>query len=431
MLVQDAWLYALGGIFCLGTFARAVSPDYREWARMAVGPYFAGALLSLVLARRRSRGAAPRSRRPRAAVAVALLLLTVVLPLSLEVVWRAQAPASSTRSQAQPEVAVIERAGDRLAQLRDPYPSTPTVPGVSPASDTPGLDASAFFPYLPGMAVFGLLNPTSPGGAVGDARLALTGATFLIAAGALFAAAGQAGNGDRKLRVAQVLIVLPTGALPLVTGGDDLPVLALMLLGLVYAARRRPVAAGLALGLAATTKFTAWGLLVLLAFGVYDKTGRRAPRAYLLAACAVALPVGLAGFFADPHAFLVNVVLFPLGLTKVHSPAASPMLGQELVVLLPHLKRLLTVLLLGVAAFTILFALATRTPRRPSAVARFTACAIVLVVVVAPATRFGYFIYPANLLVWGGFLRSLEPPAPEEVPDAAAGGLLAAAQAGA
>jgi len=33
---------------------------------------------------------------------------------------------------------------------------------------------------------------------------------------------------EQKLRLAQVLFVLPTGALFLATGGDDMPILALM-----------------------------------------------------------------------------------------------------------------------------------------------------------------------------------------------------------
>ena len=42
-------------------------------------------------------------------------------------------------------------------------------------------------------------------------------------------------SGQKKIRVAQFLLALPTGALFLSTGGDDMPILALSL-----ARRRRP-----------------------------------------------------------------------------------------------------------------------------------------------------------------------------------------------
>jgi hypothetical protein len=415
-LEQDAVLYLLAGVFAAGTLAMAVSADYREWAAMAMGPYSAAAVVAAWASRRRPERKAASTGRLRAITILVLLVVTVVVPLCFELVWRADARSGA---HAQPEVAVIERAGDRAAHGRDPYLSSPSTPGISPPSDSKALDATSFFPYLPGMVVFGLPNASSGVRELGDARVALAGTTLVLTAVALLLAAGDR---DRRWRTLQMLVVLPTGALPLVTGGDDLPVLALMLLGLVLAARRRPVLAGVVIGLASTMKFTAWGVLVLLALGVRDERGSRATARYLAAAAVVVVPIMAAGVLAGPHAFFVNVVEFPLGLTKVASPAASPLPGQELVVLLPHLKRELTALLFGVAAVIVVWALVRHTPKDPAAVARFTALAIILAVVVAPATRFGYFIYPVNLLVWGSLLRSFqassqEPPQPELLPD--------------
>lgn len=402
-LQQDAVLYFLSGTFAVGTLLRAVSADYREWAAMAMGPYFAAAALSLALSHRSTTTRLSTARRVRAATVLTLVVVAVVVPLCFELVWRADARAGA---HAQPEVAVIERAGDRLAAGSDPYPAHPSTPGISPSSDRRSIDATSFFPYLPAMALFGLPNATKGLQELGDARVPLTATTLFVTGLAFLLALGDP---DRRWRTVQMLIALPTGALPLVTGGDDLPVLALMLLALVLAARRRPVLAGLAIGLAGTMKLTAWGLLVLLALAVTDAEHRRATGRYLTAAAAVVVPVVLAGVAAGPHRFLVSVVEFPMGLTRVHSPAASPLLGQELVVLLPHLKKELTALLFGAAGAVLLWALVRHTPRSPAAVARFAALAIIVVIVVAPATRFGYFIYPVNLLVWGALLRS--PPA--------------------
>ena len=64
----------------------------------------------------------------------------------------------------------------------------------------------------------------------------------------------------QKIRVAQFLLALPTGALFLATGGDDMPILALSLLGVVALQRRANNVAGISLGLAAAMKLTAWPL---------------------------------------------------------------------------------------------------------------------------------------------------------------------------
>ncbi len=63
----------------------------------------------------------------------------------------------------------------------------------------------------------------------------------------------------KKIRVAQFLLALPTGALFFSTGGDDMPILALTL---ARGRRRcnddRTTSPGISLGLAAAMKLTAW-----------------------------------------------------------------------------------------------------------------------------------------------------------------------------
>jgi len=407
VLSQDGLLYLAAAALAAGIIAMAVTADYREWAEMAIGPYLAAAAASWLVQRRRNRleggsGQAPRAGSTpgrwgdpvRATTALLVLVFAVLLPLGYQLVWRADSLAGA---HAQPEVAVIERAGDRAAHGRDPYLSSPTSVGASPSSDSRAVDASTFFPYLPGMAVFGLTNVATGSPEIDDARVVLTLFTLLVAFLALILVRAPP---ERRWRAFQFLVVLPSGALPLVTGGDDLPVLALMLLALVLAQRRQPVWSGLVIGVASTLKFTAWGLLVLLALAEYDRSGRRAWGRYLCAAAAVAVPVVAFGIALGPHAFLTNVIEFPLGLTKVNSPAASPLPGQVLVTLLPHLKRSLTILLVAFGLGAVLAGWWRWRPASPAAVARFTGLAIILAIVVAPATRFGYFIYPANLLVW-------------------------------
>jgi len=87
---------------------------------------------------------------------------------------------------------------------------------------------------------------------------------------------------EQKLRVAQVLIALPTGALFLSTGGDDMPILALLLLGVAALQRRQSNLAGISLGLAAAMKLTAWPMAAGALLVARNKEGRSTWRRVLL-----------------------------------------------------------------------------------------------------------------------------------------------------
>ena len=429
-VVQDAVLYLASAVFAGVTIVMAVSADYRLWGEIAGISYLVGGLgcvLVAALARRREASSrvgsggqgggraldqwqpersAHQARLARMAILVFVLLGAVIVPLATELTLRAEA---SPGANAQPEVAVIERAGDRLASGHNPYLRHPMSVGISPSSDRRQVDDTAYFPYLPGMVPFGLLNASSLPKELRDARVLLVGFTLLVVGIAL---ALVGGDPDRRAKVLQFLVVLPSGALPMVTGGDDLPVLALMLLGLVLAHRRQPVLAGLVVGLAGTLKFTAWPMLLLLPFAIEDRDGRRAPLRYGLSVLAVVGPVIGLGFAPSPASFLVNVVRFPLGLARIKSPAASPLFGQVLVSIFPEEKTLIVGALLALGAGTVLYSLCRYPPRSAVAVARFTAFAMMLATVLAPATRFGYLIYPINLVVWAYLLDVMPGSAP-------------------
>lgn len=431
-LEQDAALYLAAGVFAALVALRASQADYRLWGAIDAPAYLVAAAVCFLVwrhlrARRlafegpstceerdeleRPPGASDVLGRPhdgarltawaRRAVVLFLLLAAVLLPLGAELAFRA---GDHPGANAQPEVAVIERAGDRAAAGHDPYPSSPDNVGIPPRNDAADVDADSFFPYLPGMVPFGLPNAGSGPAELRDARVAMAGFTLLVAALVLAYPGTTVGRRGRAL---QFLVVLPTGSLPMVTGGDDLPVLALMLLGLVLAERRRPVLAGLALGLDATLKLTAWPVLLLTMLVVRDRQGRPAWRHYAVAAALVLFPVLGIAIALNPSAFVLNVIRFPLGLTAVKSPAASPLLGQVLVTLLPHEKRLITALLVATGLVVVAEALRRYRPRTPAEVARFTCFAMVLATVLAPATRFGYLVYPTNLLVWAYLLDGM------------------------
>ncbi len=409
VLDQDALLYVLAAVFAFGTLGFAESADYRQWAEMSLGPYLLAAGICWVVARRRARrgDAEPGRRRDRVrkGVVVGLLLTVVLVPLTVEVIFRAE---SKPGAHVQPEVPVIEAAGDRVAHNKNAYLSNPKEVGTYRSSQS----EDSFFPYLPGMIPFGLINATSGPRELKDARIPLTGFTLIVMTGALLIADIPS---RRRWRIFQVAVVLPSGALPMVTGGDDLPVIALMLLSLALATRRRPVWSGLAMGLAGTLKFTAWPLLVLLTLGERDRQGRRAILRYGLAVVAVVVPVLGFGVALDPHAFFLNAIRFPLGLTQVKSPAASPLIGQELVSLLPHAKPEVIAILGLVGLATVAYGLWRWPPSSPQSAAGFTGLAMLLATLLAPATRFGYLIYPLNLLTWAVLLGPSVSAATDEI----------------
>jgi Glycosyltransferase family 87 len=419
-LVQDALLYVVAAGFAFLTSAFAVSSDYRSWGWFAGIVYVVAACAALiserVIGRSQLDGASLASRIFGARKVIVALVVcgAVFAPLAAEVGWRAE---GAHGAHAQPEVPVIERAGDRVAAGHSPYLANPTQVGNDASSDSRNIDAESYFPYLPGMAVFGLTNALALPVALTDARLVIVAFTIAVAALALRLAGSSNG---RRLRVLQFLVALPLGALPLVTGGDDLPVIALVLLGLVLAARRSPILAGLTLGCAATLKFTAWPILLLMALASRDRAGRPAPGRYLIAATLVVVPVTVIGFIPSPRAFVESVIKFPLGLTGVRSPAASPLLGQWITHLLPSERKPITVALLAVGLVIVIVVGKLRTPRTTAQVAGFTAFALLLATVLAPATRFGYLIYPADLAVFAYLVAGMRPGALTTVPAASA-----------
>ncbi|MGW0563755.1 glycosyltransferase 87 family protein [Streptomyces sp. NPDC003016] len=279
---------------------------------------------------------------------------------------------------AQLEVAVVERSGELLLATGSPYAPDPSV-------------VADFNPYLPGMAVFGLLP--------GDPRW-WTGAVFAGALAAASAGAGAGagtGTGTGRGGATAWLVACPVVALPLCVGGTDLPVVGLMCLGLALAGRGGPWQAGLVLGAAAALKWTAWpALAVALALLAVRHGGRAATRCAAVALAAAA--VAVAPFvIADPGGFHANVVAFPLGLGAAASPAASPLPGHLLAAYVPG-GTVIALTLLAVSALLIAVSLCVRPPRTVLAAADRLALGLGLAMSLMPATRFGYLVYP--LVLW-------------------------------
>ncbi|WP_051905935.1 MULTISPECIES: glycosyltransferase 87 family protein [Streptomyces] len=307
---------------------------HRVWGVVAGAGYAVAAVLAC-------------GARSRPAARVVAVAGAVVVPLVCLV----------TAGLGQLEVAVVERSGQLLLTTGSPYVTAPTA-------------VADFNPYLPGMALFGVLP--------GDARWWLGGA---------FVAALAAAGLHRAW-----LLACPLVALPLTVGGIDLPVVGLMCLGVALAGQGRPGRAGLVLGAAAALKWTAWPALpVALALIAVRRGGRPALR-YAAVALSTATAAVLPFALANPSGFYRSVIAFPLGLTDTTSPAASPLPGHLLATYLPG-GRVIALALLAVSALLIAVSLVVRPPGTARVAAARLALGLGLAMALMPATRFGYLVY--------------------------------------
>jgi 4-amino-4-deoxy-L-arabinose transferase-like glycosyltransferase len=339
---------------------------HRLWAETAACAYVASIVVVLIW---RSRG-----------IDLALLLSVsgaLITPLFL----------NAAAGRKQPEVTVIARSAKQLVSYHSPY-----LPAASLAAVH---NPNAYDPYLPVMSLFGIPRALFGAHVITDPRVWF-GAAFVV----VFWLALRAAGARNALRWTVMVTACPVIALELAVGGTDIPILALLCLGFALLWRRpRFVLAGVALGLASAAKAIAWPAVIVAAVLIATRDGPRPYLAFLgsaLAACAaVVAPVAAVW----PSALVENTILFPLGLAGIRSAAASPLPGHVLADT-GHTGHLIAVGLLVIAGAALAASLVIRPPRTvPAAVWRLI-IGLTLMFVLAPATRFGYFIYPLCLLVW-------------------------------
>jgi hypothetical protein len=100
-----------------------------------------------------------------------------------------------------------------------------------------------------------------------------------------------------------------------------------------------------------------------------------------------------------PGSLVKNTILFPLGLASVKSQAASPLLGHVLAATGVVGHTIVVILLIG-SGLAIAVSLVIRPPRDVPAATWRLVIGLTAMFVLAPSTRFGYFIYPAALVLW-------------------------------
>src|SRR5215471_11930082 len=199
-VIRREWVacaFAVSAVFAAITALTSFNAPERVWGTCAAVSYGVAAVTA----------AAVRRRGVSLAV-LAGLGGAVAAPLA----WMA------VTGMAQPEVGVIIRSAGMLVHQGTPY--------LSPAALAAAHTWRAYDPYLPALIAFGVPRALG-GGLLTDPRI-----WFGIAFVAAFGAAVRITRVPRPVWWTVLVTASPVVALPLAVGGDDLPVLGLICLGL-------------------------------------------------------------------------------------------------------------------------------------------------------------------------------------------------------
>ena len=157
--------------------------------------------------------------------------------------------------------------------------------------------------------------------------------------------------------------------------------------------------AGLALGIAASMKATAWPALLVAIALLAVRDGKRAVRTFTLTALGV-VAVCVGPFVVPPQGAGGEHHHVPARAGQRHlagvQPAARPRSSRRPA----RLGHTIVVVLLVLAGVAVAVSLVVRPPRSVPRAVLLLAGAMTLMFVLAPSTRFGYFIYPATLAIW-------------------------------
>jgi hypothetical protein len=321
----------------------------------------------------------------------------LIMPLLVSLAGALAAPLTwlATRVEPTAEVKVIWQSAALLLQHGTPYLPQGQLDTVL-----------SYNPYLPVMAVFGMPKALGATGLWGDPRVWLTAVSVSLLWAAFAVAAPHRHCEDCRHGVLLSTVFLaasPVIAFPLAVGITDPPVIALMFLTLALIARPSGLyRAAAALGVAVAMKATAWPAVPVFTAMLAARDG--AKRAWRFAAATLVIAGGLAVVFApealaNPYSFFQNTVLFPLGLTKHKTPAASPLPGH-LLADTGMAGHWAAVCLLAAAGVAFVAWLIVRPPRDARAAAWRLAIGLTAMFTLAPATRWGYFVYPIGLVAW-------------------------------
>ncbi|MEU7786332.1 glycosyltransferase 87 family protein [Amycolatopsis sp. NPDC049159] len=402
----DLGFYLVCLAFALPTALKSEFYGYRVWGNFATVAYGFGVLHSGWLLWSAHRGRAPRGVLGSRWCGIAAVgLLAMILPLALLVIRRLTGVdwlITPFSWAAQPEVWVIERSADLLLHHGTPYVDV-TALGRPP-------EVNDYTPYGPVMALFGLPRAVFGGSPVADA---LTDARWVFALAACACVLGTL----KLLKwpkvpvgAAQLALACPLTALTWAVAGPDLAIVGLLVLACALAATGRVAWSGLVLALVISAKLIVAPAAAVLAVFVLVRRGKPALARFLAALVATTAALHLPVYLVDPAAFVEHVFRFPLGMGAVRSPAASPLPGH-LIAGLGVVGQVTAFVLVGAAAVAVLVWLVRRPPANGSDALLRVAVGLGALILLTPATRYGYLVYPLVLLGAHLVFRVAEDPA--------------------
>lgn len=304
--------------------------------------------------------------------------------------WR----ASAADWFAQPEVWVIERSGSLLLDNGTPYVDVY-------ALDRPPV-ADDYTPYSPAMALFGLPRALAAELGLDDVGLVLVltdARLWFLATAALcvWLSLRLLGNPKVPVAAAQLAVVCPATALTWAVAGPDLAIIGLLVLALALAVRDKYLLSAVLLALVVGAKLTAAPAVAVLFALIVVRGGWPKAAAFTGTFAAATAVVHVPVLLVDPAAFVDHVIAFPAGQGAVPSPAASPLPGHLIAGLGPA-GHTVALLLLGLAAVAIAAWLILRPPATGADAALRIAVGLGAAILLTPATRWGYVVYPLALL---------------------------------
>lgn len=392
-LTIDLAVYAGCLIFAGVTAAKSEFYGYRVWANFAVAGYglaLAHTIWLTITARRGVRAAGALGSRWIGIGAIGLFAM--ILPLGMLVIRRLTGVdwlSTPVSWAAQPEVWVIERSAKLLLENGTPY--------VDVTALGRAVEVNDYTPYGPVMTVFGLPRALFGGGPVADA---LTDARwmFALAAVACVLVSLKLLHWPKiPVSAAQLALACPLTALTWAVAGPDLAIVGLLVLSFALATSGRAVLSGLVLALVISAKLIVAPAAVVLGVLLLTRRGPRALVGYAAALVVTTLVLHVPVYLVDPKAFVEHVFRFPLGIGVIKSPAASPLPGHLIASLGPA-GTAISFALLGIAAVVILVWLVRRPPEAGSDALLRMAVGLGALILLTPATRYGYLVYPLVLL---------------------------------
>jgi hypothetical protein len=287
---------------------------------------------------------------------------------------------------AQPEVWVIERSARLLMDTGTPY--------VDLTALSRPMEVNDYTPYGPAMAVFGIPRTLFGDSAITDARILFALVTVITVGLALW----LLGKPRVPVAAAQLAIASPLTALTFAVAGPDLAIIGLIVLAGVLAARQFPGWAAAVLAVVVSMKLTALPAAVVIAFFIAAVAGRAALSKFLTVHIGTVLVLNIPALIVDQDQFIEQAIKFVVGLGKISSPAASPLPGH-LIASIGPVGHVLALILLGLTAVAITAWLVVKPPASGSDAMRRVAIGLGAAILLVPASRYGYLVYP--LALWG------------------------------